>query len=242
MGIVTFEKLKLDEVEAFSGMVEDVINNSKKIKGYNHNIGLLEKKLGTASDTHYIVARDSIDTAKFKYTGLSKAYMYEVCKKDLEKEILEDKLIAMHEDISKLPIITKKRVNRAKLAYVCNEFIMLSAYAIEYNNDIMKSMLITLIRKCDSHLAMMLLEDHIDDIVSIFKIIIDNVSVGIYKTITLEVTNECMNLQLGKDVVQLLVRMFNAYRIFGKNIHEMLLKGLNDYLDSNCVYLTRGDI
>ena len=30
--------------------------------------------------------------------------------------------------------------------------------------------------------------------------------------------------------------------IFGKNIHEMLLKGLNDYLDSNCIYLTRGDI
>lgn len=242
MGIVTFEKLELEEVEALAGMVEDVINNFKKIKGYNHNIGLLEKKLGTSSDTHYIVTRDAINTTKFKYAGLSKAYMYEVCKKDLEKEILEDKLIAMHEDISKLPIITKKRVNRAKLAYVCNEFIMLSAYAIEYNNDIMKSMLITLIRKCDSHLAMMLLEDHINGIVSIFKIVIDNVSIGIYKTITLEVTNECMNLQLGKDVVQLLVRMFNAYRIFGKNIHEMLLKGLNDYLDSNCIYLTRGDI
>ena len=87
MAIVTFEKLKLEEVEAFSGMVEDMINNSKKIKGYNHNIGLLEKKLGTASDTHYIVARDSIDSAKFKYAGLSKAYMYEVCKKGLEKEI-----------------------------------------------------------------------------------------------------------------------------------------------------------
>lgn len=242
MAIVTFEKLKLEEVEAFSGMVEDMINNSKKIKGYNHNIGLLEKKLGTASDTHYIVARDSIDSAKFKYAGLSKAYMYEVCKKGLEKEILEDKLIAMHEDIGELPIMTKKRVSRAKLAHVCNEFIMLSAYAIEYNNDIMKSMLITLIRKCDNYLAIMLLEDRIDDIVSIFKIIIDNVSIGIYKTITLEVTNECMNLQIGKDVVQLLVRMFNAYRIFGKNIHEMLLKGLNNYLDSNCIYLTRGDI
>ena len=242
MAIVTFEKLKLEEVEAFSGMVEDVINNSKKIKGYNHNIGLLEKKLGTSSDTHYIVARDAINTTKFKYAGLTKAYMYEVCKRSLEKEVLGKKQIAMHEDISELPIMTRKSVSRAKLAHVCNEFIMLSAYAIEYNNDIMKSMLITLIRKCDNHLAMMLLEDHIDDIVSIFKIIIDNVSVGIYKTITLEVTNECMNLQLGKDIVQLLVRMFNAYRIFGKNIHEMLLKGLNNYLDSNCIYLTRGDI
>ena len=242
MGIVTFEKLKSEEVEAFSGMVEDVINNSKKIKGYNHNIGLLEKKLGTASDTHYIVARDSINTAKFKYAGLSKAYMYEVCKRSLEKEVLGKKQIAMHEDISELPIMTRKSVSRAKLAHVCNEFIMLSAYAVEYNNDIMKSMLITLIRNCDNHLAMMLLEDHIDDIVSIFKIIIDNVSVGIYKTIILEVTNECMNLQLGKDVVQLLVRMFNTYRIFGSNVHEMLLKGLNDYLDSNCIYLTRGDI
>lgn len=242
MGIMTFEKLKLEEVEAFSGMVEDMINNSKKIKGYNHNIGLLEKKLGTAIDTHYIVARDAINTTKFKYAGLSKAYMYEVCKKGLEKEILQDKMIAMHEDISELPIMTKKRVNRAKLAHVCNEFIMLSAYAIEYNNDIIKSMLTTLIRKCDNHLAMMLLEDRIDDIVYIFKIIIDNVSIGIYKTITLEVTNECMNLQLGKDVVQLLVRMFSAYRIFGKNIHEMLLKGLNNYYLSNCIYLTRGDI
>lgn len=240
MGIVTFEKLKLDEVEALAGMIEDVINNRNKIRGYNHNIKLLEKKLGTSSDTHYIVTRDALDTAKFKYPGLTKAYMYEICKRDLEKEILGKKSMAMHEDISELPIITRKSVNRAKLAHVCNEFILLRACAIEYNRDILRGVLLTLIRKADNQLAVMLLEDHIDKITSILEAVIEDMSLGIHSTIELLVTNTCMNGKLGKDVVQLLVRFFNAYRIFKDNVHDKLLKGLNNYLESGCLYLTEG--
>lgn len=239
MGIVTFEKLKLEEVEALAGMIEDVISNTNKIRGYSHNIRFLEKKLGTSEETHYVVTRDIMNDIKFKYPGQTKSYMYEICKRNLEKEIFNNKFEA-YLTINDLPFLTKKSISKSKIAKVCNEFITLKALAIEHNRDILYGVLTTLIRKCDNYLAIMLLEDHIDDIIGILTAIIEDISLEIYSSMELLVTNECMNRRLGKDVIELLIRFFNAYRIFKDIIHDKLLKGLKKYLESGCSYLIEG--
>lgn len=236
---IKFTELVKEEEIAIKTMIMDVVDNFDIIKGCAHNIRVLEKKLNTSLSTHNIVRRAYAAESKHNYPGEVRLYVYNEFESALKKKLSKDSNFEVYNDISKLPIMTKKSTVRATLASICNAYIKLQTLAVEHNKCILSDLMKTLIRKCDNSLSIMLLEDNIDSIVYILMQFIDDVNLIIKGDISATVVNAAVDKRIGKDVVFVLMELFTTYKLFDNKLQEKLVKGLERYmlLDLVCVEL-----
>ena len=236
---VKFTELVKEEETAIKTMIMDVVDNFDIIKGCAHNIRVLEKKLNTSLSTHNIVRRAYAAESRHNYPGEVRLYVYNEFEASLKKKLSKDDNFEVYNDISNLPIMTRKSTSRARLANICNEYIRLHTLTVEYNKGILADIMKMLIRKCDNSLSIMLLEDNIDSIVYILMQFIDDASLIIKGDLSATVVNAAVDERIGKDVVFVLMELFTTYKLFDNKLQEKLVKGLERYmlLDLVCVEL-----
>lgn len=228
---VKFSKLEKEEEAAIKTMIMDVVDNFDIIKGCVHNIRVLEKKLGTSESTHNIVHSSYASESRYNYSGVVRSYVYNEFESSLKKELSKDDNFEVYHDISNLPIMTRKSTSKAKLASICNEYTRIGTMAVEYNKGVLSDILKTLIRKCDSSLAIMMLEDNISSIIYILMQFIDDVSLIRKGYLPATVLNATVDKKISKEIAYLLIDMFTAYQLFDNKLQEKLLEGLTKYTE-----------
>lgn len=127
---VKFTELVKEEESAIKTMIMDVVDNFDIIKGCRHDIRVLEKKLGTSESTHNIVHRSYKSESIYNYPGVVRSYVYNEFESALKKKLSKDSNFEVYNDISNLPIMTRKSTSRARLASICNEYIRLHTLAV----------------------------------------------------------------------------------------------------------------
>lgn len=228
---IKFGKLEKEEETAIKTMIMDVVDNFDIIKGCAHNIRVLEKKLGTSESTHNIVHMYYASESRYNYPGVVRSYMYNEFEASLKKKLSKDSNFEVYHDISKLPIINRKSTSKDKLASICNEYTRIGTMTVEYNKGVLSDILKTLIRKCDSSLAIMMLEDNINSIIYILMQFIDDVSLIRKGYLPATVLNATVDKKISKEIAYLLIDMFTAYQLFDNKLQEKLLEGLTKYTE-----------